>query len=304
MPSRVMPPRVRSAHERGDDVVDGTVKVTPVRAGNRKPLGRAVSWLRANGIKIYVALATTYLLLPIAVIVAFSFNKPTGRYNLTWGGFSLDAWLHPFEIAALTDALLVSLKIAALSSLVATILGTGMALALVRHRFVGRRASDLLVIMRIASPEIVVGASLLSLFLIMGVTLGFGTLTLAHVMISISFATIVVRSRLVSFDRSLEEASRDLGAGPLATFRYVTLPLIAPAIGGALFLSFILSLDDFVVSNFNSGTTVTFPLYVFAAAQRGIPVQVNVIATMLFAGAMLIGVAMALQGRTRAPWVR
>lgn len=262
-------------------------------------LTRGLGWLRRNAIKIYVGCAIAYLLLPIAVIIAFSFNEPTGRYNLTWGGFSADAWVHAFSIPPLTEALVTSLKLAALSSLAATALGTAMALALVRHRFFGRRLANLLVIVPMTSPEIVIGSALLSFFLIVGVALGFQTLALAHIMFSISFATIVVRSRLVGFDRSLEDAASDLGAGPFATFRLVTLPLITPGVAGAAFLCFVLSLDDFVVSNFNSGTTLTFPLYVFGASQRGIPVQVNVIATILFTSTLLVGLLGVLIGGRR-----
>ncbi|MBS1881858.1 MAG: ABC transporter permease [Actinobacteria bacterium] len=272
------------------------------RAGARSP-AKAIAWLRRNAIRIYVGVAIAYLLLPIAVIVLFSFNEPTGRYNLVWSGFSFDAWIHAFSVQVLTEALVNSVKLAALSAVVATALGTAMAMALVRHRFLGRRLANLLVILPMTSPEIVVGSALLSFFLIVGIPLGFETLILAHIMFSIGFSTVVVRSRLVNFDRSLEDAAADLGAGPIATFRLVTLPLIGPAIGGSLFLCFVLSLDDFVVSNFNAGTTLTFPLYVFGASQRGIPVQVNVIATMLFAGTLLIGLVAALiarrRGRTR-----
>lgn len=270
----------------------------PVRPRVGAP-ARALAWLRHNAIRIYVGCAIAYLLLPIAVIILFSFNEPTGRYNLTWGGFSIDAWTHAFSISALTEALLNSIKLAGLSSIAATVLGTGMALALVRHRFVGRRVANLLVILPMTSPEIVIGSALLSFFLITGVALGFQTLALAHIMFSIGFAAVVVRSRLVTFDRSLEDAAADLGAGPLTTFRLITLPLIAPAIVGAIFVCFVLSLDDFVVSNFNSGTTLTFPLYVFGASQRGIPVQVNVIATMLFASTLLVGLAAGLASRRR-----
>ena len=280
-------------------VAAGAQPRVPVRT-RPGALARAWQWLRANAIKIYVGLATAYLLLPIAVIIAFSFNKPTGRYNLTWGGFSLDAWAHAFGVSALTDALIASLELAAITAVVATALGTGMALALVRHRFFGRRAANLLVVVPMTSPEIVIGAALLSFFLILGVTLGFATLAIAHIMFSISFTTIVVRSRLIGFDRNLEDAAHDLGAGPMATFRLVTLPLILPAIAGAAFLAFVLSLDDFVVSNFNSGTTVTFPLYVFGASQRGIPIQVNVIATMLFVSTVLVGILMVWRSGRQA----
>jgi spermidine/putrescine transport system permease protein len=158
-----------------------------------------------------------------------------------------------------------------------------MALALVRHQFFGRRAANFLIVIPMATPEVVMGASLLSFFLILGTpSLGFETLLIAHVMFCISFVVVVVRSRLIGFDRNLEEAAKDLGASSFETFRLVTLPLIAPGIFGGAMLAFALSIDDFVISNFNSGTTVTFPLYIFGAAQRGIPVEVNVIAMILF----------------------
>ena len=253
-----------------------------------------MSWLRRNGISLVAAFAVVYLLLPIAVIIWFSFNDPTGRYNFTWVGFTLDHWKNAFSIAELNDALVTSIELAALATVIATVLGTMIALALVRHDFFGRRAANFLIVIPMATPEIIMGASLLSFFLILDVfTLGFQTLLIAHVMFCISFVVVVVRSRLIGFDRSLEEAARDLGADAFTTFRKVTLPLLMPGILGAAMLSFALSVDDFVVSNFNSGTTVTFPLYIFGAAQRGIPVEVNVIATMLFAvtvGAMLFTV--------------
>ena len=177
---------------------------------------------------------------------------------------------------------MTSIELAALSTVISTILGTMIAMALVRYEFRGRKATNLLIVIPITSPEVVIGAALLSLFVYAQVATGFVTLLIAHVMFSISFVVIVVRSRLIGFDRRLEEAARDLGADAWTTFRTVTLPLIAPGLGAAAFLSFALSLDDFVISNFNSGTTVTFPLYIFGAAQRGIPVEVNVLATMLF----------------------
>jgi spermidine/putrescine transport system permease protein len=250
-----------------------------------------MSWLRRNGVSIVAGLGIFYLLLPIAVIIAFSFNDPAGKYNFTWVGFTLEHWKNAFSLPDLNEALLTSIELAALATLISTILGTLIALALVRHDFFGRRTANFLIVIPMATPEIVMGASLLSFFLILNIfTLGFQTLLIAHVMFCISFVVVVVRSRLIGFDRSLEEAARDLGADAFTTFRKVTLPLLMPGIIGAAMLAFALSVDDFVVSNFNSGTTVTFPLYIFGAAQRGIPVEVNVIATMLFAitiGAML-----------------
>jgi spermidine/putrescine transport system permease protein len=243
---------------------------------------RAWRWLREHAVNLVAALVVVYLLLPIAVILLFSFNDPQGRYNYTWVGFTLDHWAHAFSRPELNEALFTSLKLALLATVISTIVGTMMALALVRHQFFGRRLANFLIVIPMATPEVVMGAALLSFFLIWGAPLGFDTLLIAHVMFCISFVVVVVRSRLIGFDRSLEEAARDLGASSLETFRLVTLPLIMPGIFGGAMLAFALSIDDFVISNFNSGTTVTFPLYIFGAEQRGIPVEVNVIAMILF----------------------
>jgi spermidine/putrescine transport system permease protein len=248
---------------------------------------RAWRWLKRNAIVIYGALAIAYMLVPIVLIIVFSFNDPAGKFNFTWQGFTLSNWAHPFEISELTDALLLSLRLALLATLISTVLGTMIALALVRYDFFGRKASNYLIVIPTATPEVVLGASLLSMFLIYGLQLGFTTLLIAHVMFCISFVVIVVRSRLIGFDRSLEEAAQDLGADAITTFRKITLPLIWPGIIAGALLAFALSIDDFVVSNFTAGTEVTFPLYIFGAAQRGIPVQVYIIATMLFATTVL-----------------
>jgi spermidine/putrescine transport system permease protein len=250
-------------------------------------------WLRRNALRIYAGLAVLYMLIPIAVIAVFSFAEtPKDKLNFAINnGFTLEYWQHAFGIEELNDALRTSLELAALATVISTAIGTLMALALVRYDFFGRRASNLLIILPMATPEIVMGASLLSLFIFYSAPLGFTTLLIAHVMFCISFVVVVVRSRLIGFDRSLEEAARDLGATPVQTFRYVTLPLILPGVFAAALLAFALSIDDFVISNFNSGTTVTFPLYVFGVALRGIPVQVNAIATMLF---MVTAVAILL----------
>jgi spermidine/putrescine transport system permease protein len=247
----------------------------------------AWSWLRRNGFKIYAGVAVAYMLIPIAVIAVFSFaDASQNRDHLAFAinnGFTLKYWEHAFAIPDLNSALVTSFKLAALATVISTALGTMMALALVRYRFFGRRASNLLLVLPMATPEIVMGASLLSLFLIYGIALGFTSLLIAHVMFCISFVVVVVRSRLIGFDRSIEDAAADLGATPVETFRYVTIPLLRPGILAAALLAFALSVDDFIVSDFNKGTTETFPIYVFGAHLRGIPVQVNVLATMLFA---------------------
>lgn len=246
--------------------------------------GRAWAWLRRNALPIYAGIAVAYLLVPIVVIAVFSFGA-TPKGKLTFGlehGFTTEYWTSAFSLPQLNDALFTSLRLAALSTAIATAIGTAMAIALVRHKFHGRRAANLLIIIPMATPEVVIGAALLSMFIYYTFALGFTTLLIAHVMFSISFVVIVVRSRLIGFDRHLEEAAADLGATPFATFRTVTLPLLAPGIVAAALLAFALSIDDFVISNFNSGTTVTFPLYVYGVSLRGIPVQVNALATMLF----------------------
>jgi spermidine/putrescine transport system permease protein len=248
---------------------------------------RTWKWLKRNAIVIYGGLAIAYMLVPIVLIIVFSFNNPAGKFNFTWQGFTLSHWAHPFGISELTDALMLSLRLALLATVISTVLGTMIALALVRYDFFGRRASNYLIVIPTATPEVVLGASLLSMFLIYGLSLGFTTLLIAHVMFCISFVVIVVRSRLIGFDRSLEEAAQDLGANPFTTFQKITLPLIWPGVIAGALLAFALSIDDFVVSNFTAGTEVTFPLYIFGAAQRGIPVEVYIIATMRFATTVL-----------------
>ena len=233
-------------------------------------------------LNLYAALALIYLLIPIAIIILFSFNDTKSRFNFVWQGFTLEHWKHPFDVPGLTEALQNSLKIAALSTVIATILGTMMALALVRYQFRGRGLTNLFIFLPLATPEVVLGASLLSLFITLRVATGFTTILIAHVMFNISFVVVTVRSRLIGFDRSLEEAAKDLCANGLQTFMRVTLPLIAPGVLAAALLAFALSVDDFVITNFNAGSTVTFPLFVWGAARVALPPQINIIATMIF----------------------
>src|ERR671918_348794 len=262
---------------------------------------RAWSWLRRNALSIYAGIAVLYMLVPIAVIGVFSFAA-TPRDRLIFAindGLTLEYWENAFAIPDLNDALFTSFELAALSTAASTAIGTLMAIALVRHRFLGRHTSNLLIVLPMATPEIVIGASLLSMFLIYSVPLGFTSLLIAHILFSISFVVVVVRSRLIGFDRSIEDAAADLGATPIETFRYVTLPLLRPGILAAALLAFALSVDDFIVSDFNKGTTETFPIYVFGAHLRGIPVQVNVLATMLFA-VTVIAIVLVLWQQRRA----
>ena len=254
------------------------------RPGGRRRRGKLLDW----GLNIYALLALLYLLVPIAVILVFSFNNPVGRFNFVWQEFSLDAWTDPFGVPGIGDALLTSVEFAALSTLGATALGTITALALVRYEFKGRAPINFFIFIPLATPEVVLGAALLSMFLNFLVATGFGTILIAHIMFNLSFVIITVRSRLIGFDRSLEEAAQDLGATAWQTFRLITLPLIMPGVVAAALLAFALSIDDFVITNFNAGSTITFPLFIWGAARVAVPPQIYVIASMIFLVTLLL----------------
>jgi spermidine/putrescine transport system permease protein len=255
------------------------------------PLAKTWAFVRRHTITVFGLAALVYLMLPIAIVVVFSFNDPAGRYNYTWEGFTTEHWTNPFGPPGLRDAVVASVEIAVLATVAATILGTLVALALVRYSFRARGAANLLIFVPLTAPEIVLGASLLTLFLNLGTALGFWTIVIAHIMFCISFVVVTVRARLVGFDRHVEEAAMDLGANEYVTFFRITLPLIAPGILAGALLAFSLSIDDFVITNFNSGTEITFPLYVWGAARLGVPPEVNVIGTMIFAVAIVLMVA-------------
>ena len=282
--------------------------MTAVPATERMPRERTVSrvwsFIKHHALTAYAILAFTYLMVPIAVVIAFSFNNPAGRFNYTWSGFTFDNWKHWDGVPGLRSAMVLSLEIAFIASLVATALGTLIALALVRYGFRGRGATNLLIFLPLSTPEIVLGASLLTLFLNNHVSkvlqLGFWTILIAHVMFCISFAVVTVKARLIGFDRHLEEAAMDLGANEWVTFRRVTLPLIAPALLASLLLCFAISIDDFVVTYFNNGPKITFPLFVWGAARVGAPPQVNVIGSVIFIVAVSVMVANVLVQMRRA----
>jgi spermidine/putrescine transport system permease protein len=238
--------------------------------------------------------ALVYLFVPIAVVVLYSFNDPAGRFNLTWQGFTLDHWRHPFAVEGLSEALRNSLLIGLLSTTLAVALGTFMALALVRYRFRGRAPANFFIFLPLATPEVVLGAALLGLFITMGLATGFATIFIAHTMFIVSYVVVTIRARLQGLDTHLEEAAMDLGANEWTAFRKVTLPLIAPGVAAAALLAFALSVDDFVITNFTAGQTSTFPLFIWGAARQGVPAEVNVLATMLLLavlGLMALNVA-------------
>jgi len=258
-------------------------------------------FVRRHLLTVYAILAFAYLLIPIGLVVLFSFNNPAGRFNYTWQGFTLDHWRHWDGVPGLREAMTLSLEIAFLASILATVLGTLIALALVRYGFRGRGGTNLLIFLPMATPEIVLGASLLTLFINVTAVfpLGFRTILIAHIMFCISYVVVTVKARLVGFDRSLEEAAMDLGANEWVTFRKVTLPLIAPAILAGALLSFALSIDDFVITYFNSGSEITFPLFVWGQARVGAPPQVNVMGTLIFVVALGLMVLNVLLQRKR-----
>ncbi|NBM15312.1 ABC transporter permease [Streptomyces sp. GC420] len=260
---------------------------------------RALTWLRRNLVVIAGLATLAYMLLPNVVVTVFSFNKPKGKFNERWQEFSTDAWADPCGVADLCGSLSLSLQIAAWATLVATALGTMIAFALVRYRFKARGAINSLIFLPMAMPEVVMAASLLTLFLNVGVQLGFWTILIAHIMFCLSFVVVAVKARVLSMDPRLEEAARDLYAGPVQTFVRVTLPIAAPGIVAGALLAFALSFDDFIITNFNSGATVTFPMFVWGSAQRGTPVQINVIGTAMFVIAVLLVVAGQLIGNRR-----
>ncbi len=275
------------------------VETLPVR--RTRPLASAWAFARRHVLTVYAVLAFAYLLVPIAVVVMFSFNAPHGRFNYTWQGFTFDNWKHWDAVPGIRSAIELSLEIALLSAVIATALGTLIALALVRYAFRGRAVTNLLVFLPMSSPEIVLGASLLTLFLTFGSpALGFWTILIAHVMFNISYVVVTVKARLIGFDRHLEEAAMDLGANEWTTFRKVTLPLIAPGILAASLLAFALSVDDFVITNFNAGSKVTFPLFVWGAARVGAPPQVNVIGSAIFFAAIAVMLGNVLWQRRRS----
>ena len=263
-------------------------------------MSTATTLVRRHALTGFAVLALVYLLLPIAVVILFSFNDPVGRFNYTWQGFTLDNWRNPFGVPGLSEAMRNSLEIAVLSSLASTVLGTLIALALVRYAFRGRGATNLFIYLPMTTPEVVMGASLLTLFLNLGVATGYWTIVLAHIMFNISFVVVTVRARLVGFDRHLEEAAMDLGANEWVTFTRVTLPLIMPGVLAGALLAFALSVDDFVITVFNAGATITFPLYVYGAARVGVPPQVNVLGTMIFMAAAGLMLATILVQNRRA----
>ena len=261
---------------------------------------RADVW-RSRLLGAWSALALVYLFVPIFIVALFSFNDPKGRFNLTWEGFTLDHWKDPFGVPGIGEAVVNSLLIAAISTAIALVLGVFMAMALVRHGFRGRGAVDLFVFLPLATPEVVLGAALLGLFLTLNFATGFVAIVIAHVMFNVSYVVVTIKARLEGMDMHIEEAAMDLGANEWTTFRLVTLPLILPGVAAAGLLAFALSFDDFVITNFNAGQTSTFPLFIWGAARQGVPPQVNVLATALLLIVLVFMLVNLRRQRVRPP---
>ncbi len=244
-----------------------------------------------------------WLCAPIIVMIVFGFNDAKGKFNSTWQGFTLKWYQHLFAISDLTSALENSLTIAAIVTVVATVMGTLLGMALGRRRFRGSGSINLLLFANIAAPEIVLGAALLSFFLTMGIPRGYLTIVVAHIMFSIAYVAVTVRARMAGLDPALEEAARDLGAGPLTTFFKITLPSLMPGVLAGALLTFALSIDDYIITSFNNGSTQTFPLWVFGAAQRNggsVPPQVNVMGTLIFGFGVLLALVGFMANRKKA----
>jgi spermidine/putrescine transport system permease protein len=250
-------------------------------------------------VPVFGGLAFLFLLVPIAYVFAFSFND-AGRTNLTWRGFTLENWRNPCGAPAVCEALANSLQISSIVTIIATILGTAIAIGLVRYRFKFNATANMLIFLPLATPEVVLGASLLAQFLNIGVDLGVGTIIIAHSMFCISFVVVAVKARVASLDPKLEEAAADLYASPIQAFWRVTFPLLLPGIVAAALLAFAMSFDDFIITNFNSGNVDTFPKFIYVAATRGIPAQANVIGSAMFIIALLIVIGGQILSNRRA----
>ncbi|PDT37290.1 putrescine ABC transporter permease PotI [Rhizobium sp. M10] len=247
-------------------------------------------WTRFNVISVVLGFAFLYL--PIALLVIFSFNE--SKLVTVWGGFSTKWYVSLLSNQALLDAAWVTIRVGLLSATFATVLGTMAALTLVRYtRFRGRMLFSGMVYAPLVMPEVITGLSLLLLFVAIGFDRGFWTITLAHTTLTMCFVAVVVQSRLLSFDQSIEEAAQDLGAPPVRTFFEITLPIISPAVFSGWILAFTLSLDDLVIASFTSGPgATTLPMKIYSQVRLGVTPEINAVCTILI-GIVAIGVICA-----------
>jgi spermidine/putrescine transport system permease protein len=263
----------------------------------RSPL----AWVRAHLLLAVTVLVFVFMLLPNAVILWMSFNKPVGKFDYVWNEFSLDAWKHPCANGQMCHSIALSVQIGVIATVIATVLGTMIAFAMVRHRFRARSGINALLFLPMAAPEVVMGATLAAMFFntIGPGSLGFWTITIAHVMFCVSYVVVTVKARLAGMDPTLERAAQDLYATPFQTFTKVTLPLIAPGIAAAALLAFALSVDDYIITAFTAGNLETFPMYIWGSVQRAYPAQIDVIGSMMLLGTMAVLALSQILSRAR-----
>jgi spermidine/putrescine transport system permease protein len=281
--------------ERPSDSAPGSgPKVRRKKVRQKKKTGeRVLHW--------FTWLLIIWLALPIAVVIAFSFNNPHGRYNYSWTGFTFKYWgKELFAIPGLTTAMEHSIMVAVIATIGATVLGTLVGLALGKYKFRGQGATNLVQFACISAPEVVLGSSLATFFLQLKIQEGALTVIAAHIMFCMSFVAITVRARVIGLDPSVEEAAKDLGAGPWETFRLVTLPMIMPGVIAGALLAFALSIDDFITTEFTSGSFMTYPLWIWSVSRQGLPPQVNVMGAIVFAVGVIFAVVNSVVSRRRA----
>jgi spermidine/putrescine transport system permease protein len=268
----------------------------------RAPVLNVIRWIRSNIIAFLGLLVMAYLYIPNLVVAAMSFNIEHGKKTTyQWYEFGFGNWQHICAPAQMCGSVVTSLWIGAVATVVATLIGTLAAFALMRHQFSGRSTTNTILFMPMATPDIVMGTSLLAFFIALGQAghLGYVTIIIAHVTFCLSYVVVTVKARLAGFDDTLQQAAMDLYANETQTFWKVTFPLIFPGILSAALLSFSLSFDDYIITNLNAGTVSTFPIFVWGAALRGLPMQVNVIGTIMFVLAIAIVLTGELLSRSR-----
>ncbi|MFC3587744.1 ABC transporter permease [Streptantibioticus rubrisoli] len=275
-----------------------TTAATPAPEPRRRS---PLAWIREHTLLAVTIVVFVFMLLPNAVILWMSFNRPVGKYDYVWNEFSLDAWRHPCANSEMCHSIGLSLQVGVVATIVATLLGTMIAFAMVRYRFKARSGVNALLFLPMAAPEVVMGATLAALFFntVGPGALGFWTITIAHVMFCVSYVVVTVKSRLAGMDPTLERAAQDLYASPAQTFRHVTLPLVAPGIAAAALLAFALSVDDYIITVFTAGNLETFPMYVWGSVQRAYPAQIDVIGSLMLLGTMTVIALSQLVGRAR-----
>ncbi len=267
-----------------------------------QPRWRPRRWIADHIILLIGVAVLLYTFVPISYIFALSFNQPSGKSALAeFHSFTVNNWTTICQPTGLCDSVKLSFEVSITATILSTVLGTLMAFGLVRHTFRGRGLANIIVFLPMATPEVVMGSSLLAMFVAFGFSgvLGFITIVIAHVMFCLSFVVVTVKARLAGMDSRLEQAAMDLYANEWQTFRLITLPLATPGIIAAALLAFSLSFDDFIVTNFTSGQSVTFPLFVYGSELKGLPPQLFVVGSLMFLISFVFVIAVEVWRRRR-----